>query len=154
MTSLDEQGIAERYDIVVDFSKYSVGDKVWLTNLVQHTDGLMPIGSVPLATALAGVPLDPVVGKVLEFRIARNPPKADVSQVPSSLIPLPDQGPVVRTRTFTFGKQGGGDASQPWTISVNGGPGNLAELRWQGPYVSDGDSRAFCGRAKRLAYAR
>ena len=30
----------------------------------------------------------------------------------------------------------------------------LAELRWQGPFVSDGDSRAFCGRAKRLAYAR
>ena len=30
----------------------------------------------------------------------------------------------------------------------------LAELRWQGHFVSDGDSRAFCGRAKRLAYAR
>ncbi len=128
VTSLDEQGIAERYDIVVDFSKYSVGDKVWLTNLVQHTDGLMPLGSVPLATALAGVPLDPVVGKVLEFRIARNPPKADVSQVPSTLIPLPDQGPVVRTRTFQFGRQGGGDASQPWTISVNGGPASNASV--------------------------
>ena len=126
VTSLDEQGIAERYDIVIDFSKYSVGDKVWLTNLVQHTDGLGPSGSVSLATALAGVPLDPVVGKVLEFRIARNPPKADVSQVPSSLIPLPDQGPVVRTRTFEFGRKGGGDASQPWTISVNGGAGNNA----------------------------
>ena len=33
LTQLDEQGIAERYDIVIDFSRYSVGDKVctWST---------------------------------------------------------------------------------------------------------------------------
>src|SRR5205085_3854453 len=28
LTELDEQGIAERYDIVIDFSRYSVGQKV------------------------------------------------------------------------------------------------------------------------------
>ena len=28
LTQLDEQGIAERYDIVIDFSRYSVGQKV------------------------------------------------------------------------------------------------------------------------------
>ncbi len=27
-TQLDEQGIAERYDIVIDFSQYQVGDKL------------------------------------------------------------------------------------------------------------------------------
>ena len=140
VTSCDEQGIAERYDIVIDFSRYAVGDKVWLTNLLQHSTGLAPDGSLTLADALAGVPLagtapvpgtslpDPCVGKVLEFRIARNPPKADVSQVPSSLVPLPVQGPVVRERTFEFGRKGGGDASQPWTISVNNGPGNNASV--------------------------
>jgi hypothetical protein len=39
-------------------------------------------------------------------------------------------------------------------VSGTSSSGYLAELRWQGPFVSDGDSRAFCGRAKRLAYAR
>ncbi len=33
LTQLDEQGIAERYDIVIDFSRYNVGDKVWMVNL-------------------------------------------------------------------------------------------------------------------------
>jgi len=27
LTQLDEQGIAERYDIVIDFSRYSIGRK-------------------------------------------------------------------------------------------------------------------------------
>ncbi len=29
ITELDEQGIAERYDIVIDFSRYAVGSKVY-----------------------------------------------------------------------------------------------------------------------------
>ena len=28
LTQLDEQGIAERYDIIIDFSRYNLGDKV------------------------------------------------------------------------------------------------------------------------------
>jgi len=36
LNQLDEQGIAERYDIVVDFSKYKVGDKLWMVNLAAH----------------------------------------------------------------------------------------------------------------------
>ena len=32
LTQLDEQGIAERYDIVIDFSRYSIGQKVWMVN--------------------------------------------------------------------------------------------------------------------------
>ena len=39
---LDEQGIAERYDIVIDFSRYSIGDKVWMVNLCEHQDGKKP----------------------------------------------------------------------------------------------------------------
>src|ERR687887_2317596 len=33
LTELDEQGIAERYDIVIDFSRYGLGDKIWMVNL-------------------------------------------------------------------------------------------------------------------------
>ena len=124
---LDEQGIAERYDIVVDFSKYRIGDKVHLVNLCEHGDGLKPSKDVVLADALAGKSNDPCVGKVLEFRIARNPAKADLSQVPSTLIPLPEKKPVVRERTFEFVKGGGSDGA-PWAIKVNGGAANSANL--------------------------
>ncbi len=46
--------------------------------------------------------------------------------------------------------------TQTVSLDVSGSSASayLAEVRWQGPFVSDGDSRAFCGRAKRLAYAR
>src|SRR5262249_33767182 len=30
LTQLDEQGIAERYDIVIDFSRYSIGQKLYM----------------------------------------------------------------------------------------------------------------------------
>ena len=39
LTKLDEQGIAERYDIVIDFSRYSINQKVWMVNLAEHQDG-------------------------------------------------------------------------------------------------------------------
>ncbi len=43
-------------------------------------------------------------------------------------------------------------------VRVGVGPteasGYAFELRWSGPYVVEAGSRAFCGRAKRIAYAR
>ena len=41
-TVSDEQGIAERYDWVIDFSRYNIGDKVWLVNVLEHQDGKKP----------------------------------------------------------------------------------------------------------------
>jgi FtsP/CotA-like multicopper oxidase with cupredoxin domain len=130
LTQLDEQGIAERYDIVVDFSRYTVGSKVWMVNLAAHENGKKPSADLTLAQALSGTSLDPCVGKFLEFRIVRNPVRADVSQVPDPLIPNPDLSsiPVARTRSFDFG----GDATQtstnpitaftgPWGISTDRG---------------------------------
>ena len=35
LTELDEQGIAERYDIVVDFSRFRVGDRLHLVNMLE-----------------------------------------------------------------------------------------------------------------------
>ena len=38
LTELDEQGIAERYDVVIDFSRYAVGSKVyWSTSPCRPT---------------------------------------------------------------------------------------------------------------------
>jgi len=113
LTQLDEQGIAERYDIVIDFSRYAVGQKVWMVNLAEHDDGKAPKDDLSIAEALSGQSPDPCVGKILEFRIVRNPATPDLSQVPATMIPNPDLTaiPVTRTRTFEFGR----GASQPST---------------------------------------
>jgi manganese oxidase len=127
VTQLDEQGIAERYDIVIDFSRYSIGDKVWLVNLCEHQDGKKPAADRTLADALAGKSADPCVGKCLEFRIVRNPATPDLSQVPAVMIPNPDLSsiPVVRERTFEFGSGAKNPADptdlDPWGVKVDGG---------------------------------
>jgi len=136
-TVSDEQGIAERYDWVIDFSRYSVGSKVWLVNVCEHQDGKKPSRDLSLSDALAGKSNDPCVGKFLEFRIARNPVAPDQSQVPAVMIPNPDLSnvPVARQRTFVFGsgaKQpltngdtsfitGAGGQSGPWGVATDGG---------------------------------
>src|SRR4029077_11806714 len=101
LTQLDEQGIAERYDVVIDFSRYKPGQKVWMVNLCEHEDGRGPKNDLSLAEALSGNSADPCVGKFLEFQIVPCT-KPDLSQVPGTLIPNPDvsQIPVSRERTF------------------------------------------------------
>src|SRR5881397_72917 len=54
LTELDEQGIAERYDIVIDFSRYAVGSKVYFVNLTQQTNGKKPDKDLSIQDALAG----------------------------------------------------------------------------------------------------
>jgi manganese oxidase len=126
----DEQGIAERYDWVIDFSRYNLGDKVWLVNVAEHQDGRKPSADLTIAQALSGKSSDPCVGKFLEFRIVRNPAKPDVSQVPAVLIPNPDLShiPVARERTFEFGRGGGQPINDnatsfvgPWGVKTDDG---------------------------------
>jgi len=131
LTELDEQGIAERYDIVIDFSRYLVGDKVHLVNLCDHMDGGKLVGTKPvrdltIAEALGGASADPCVGKILEFRVVRNPDLPDVSQVPPTLIPNPDLSniPVARERVFEFGRDAIQTTSDP--ISSFIGPWGIA----------------------------
>jgi len=127
LTQLDEQGIAERYDIVIDFSRYTPGKKVWMVNLCEHQDGKMPSADRTIADALAGKSSDPCVGTFLEFRVI---PRTgiDYSQVPAVLIPNPDlsRTAVLRERTFEFGRSGGTD-SAPWTVKTDGGQGLAAD---------------------------
>ena len=148
LTSLDHQGIAERYDIVVDFSAFSIGSRIKLVNrLKMRDDGRGPEETLSLAEALAGIPEDPVVGAIMEFRVVSEVPSVDVpgainratdpdpSQVPNVLtVQIPVVAPV-RTRLVEFGRSGGGDSRQPngecipdcpefavfpWSIKVNG----------------------------------
>ncbi len=130
LTQLDEQGIAERYDIVIDFSRYSIGDKVHMVNLCEHLNGKKPERDLSLAEALAATSLDPGVGRFLEFRVVRDPARPDVSRVPATMIPNPDLSriPVARERVFEFGRDASQTSSNPvtsfagdWGIRTDGG---------------------------------
>jgi FtsP/CotA-like multicopper oxidase with cupredoxin domain len=150
LTQLDEQGIAERYDIVVDFSGF-LGQSLHLVNLLQQTDGRKPDKALSMADALAGNSSDPVVGALMQFRVVSSVASVDEPTAPRRtlanspnppmpLLPLTAQIPIiapVRTRTVEFGRgngdsrQGGGfgtctpDCSEvvqdfPWIIKING----------------------------------
>ncbi|MCY1502498.1 Cell division protein FtsP [compost metagenome] len=130
VTALDEMGIAERFDIVIDFARYRIGDKVWMVNLTEHENGRRPKEDLSLRDALAGKSDDPCVGRFLEFRIARDPASPDKSQVPAVLCPNPDLSkiPVAAQRTFEFGRGAKQTTSDPvssffgpWGIKTNGG---------------------------------
>ncbi len=137
LLELDEMGIAERYDIVIDFSRFAVGDKVHLVNLADHFDpedgqlnGKKVVQDLSLGAALSGTSQDPCVGRFLEFRVVRLPAKPDRSRVPTTMIPNPDLSslPVARERTFVFGRDGINSRRDPdtsfggpWGISTDGG---------------------------------
>jgi FtsP/CotA-like multicopper oxidase with cupredoxin domain len=144
LTELDEQGIAERYDIVIDFSRYSIGQKVWMVNLAEHQDGKKVAKDLTLAEALSGNSSDPCVGKFLEFRIVRNPATPDVSQVPATMIPNPDLTniPVVRERTFEFNSGAGQTTNDPVTTAF--GPWGIKTDN-QGPTLAADFGRISAG---------
>ncbi|HXD42641.1 MAG TPA: multicopper oxidase domain-containing protein [Ramlibacter sp.] len=129
-TQLDLLGIGERYDIVIDFTRYGLGASVRMVNLAEHEDGRGPKRNLRLADALAGQSRDPGVGAFLEFRIVRDPAAPDVSQVPATLIPNADLSaiPVARNRSFVFGDNGKQTSRNritagrgPWGIATDGG---------------------------------
>ena len=51
---LPEQGIAERYDIVVDFSQFAPGTRIYMVNLLEHEDGRGPRRAIALENVLSG----------------------------------------------------------------------------------------------------
>ena len=149
LTQLDQQGTAERYDIVVDFSKFKIGNRIQLVNLLQmRDDGRGPTNTLPLAQAIAGDPNDPMIGPILEFRVVSQVPSVDApgqtlfSTTPDqSVVPavLTQQIPIVtpvRTRVIEWGRDNGDSrnpvtgqctpdcpefATFPWSVKVNGG---------------------------------
>jgi FtsP/CotA-like multicopper oxidase with cupredoxin domain len=119
LASLDEQGIAERYDIVVDFSPFN-GQKVYFVNLCEHQDGKKPSQDLSLSEALSGKSSDPCVGKFLEFRVVVPLKAPDTSVVPDVMIPNPDLSniPAVRQRVFEFGSGGNQNTNDPVTSFI------------------------------------
>lgn len=147
---LPEQAIAERYDIVVDFSRFRPGTRLYLVNLLEHDDGKGPKKQIAIRDIWSGryrpearddnrdgVPDrwrngDPCVGKFLEFRVheytgtdlSMNP--ADFITGRRKMIPLPRptaaELDAAIHRTFEFGRSNGTDDA-PWTVKTDGGQG-------------------------------
>ncbi|MBT3722751.1 MAG: multicopper oxidase domain-containing protein [Gammaproteobacteria bacterium] len=143
---LPTQSIAERYDIIVDFSRYAAGTKIYLVNLMEHKNGRGPEkDAVPLAAVLDGSynPVivdgawkggDPVVGKFMEFNVvamadgvtdqSMNPALYEVGGLKMIEIPEFTQTELDNAihRSFDFGRANGTDG-KPWTVKTDGGMG-------------------------------
>ena len=94
---------AERGDVVVDFSKFPLGSKVYVVNRLEHLDGRGPTGRL----------LTPGT-QILRFDVDREPDEPDLSQVPAVLRPL--RAPVVpknvRVRKWEFDRE-----NDLWTVN-------------------------------------
>ncbi len=141
-------GIAERYDIIVDFSQFQPGDKLYFVNMLQQRTGQATDSVIPLADILSGeyeaIQVDddgdgdadrwfndPVVGKFMEFRVHEytgvdlSIDPADYVAGGEKLIPLrrPTEDELTNAlhRTFEFERKPTDDA--PWVIETDGGKG-------------------------------
>jgi len=129
MNQTDEQGIAERYDLVIDFSQF-LNKKLYFVNLAEHEDGKKTAKDLSFKDALSGQSADPCVGKFLEFRVVRKPATRDQSLPLANrqLIPNPDLSkiPVSRERVFEFGRGGAQTSNDqdtsfvgPWGVKTD-----------------------------------
>lgn len=93
---------AERADIVIDFSKYPRGTRLFLVNRLAMKDGRGPEGLVSRGE------------QVLRFDVDLEPLEPDLSQVPARLREQPaiDLSKVVKKRTFEFDKD-----NAIWTVN-------------------------------------
>lgn len=96
-------GVAQRVDVIVDFSNYKPGDQIIMYNRME----MIPTGEGP-----TGRQLDPG-DQVMRFDVVAST-GPDPSRVPNSLRPRPaiDLSQVRRTRVFDFDYTGG-----LWTIN-------------------------------------
>jgi len=156
---LPVHAIAERYDIVVDFSEFLPGDKLYFVNVLEHTGGRKPEGVIPVADIISGVyqatetPTgyvggDPCVGKFLEFRVqpfngidqSMNPAEYEFGGKKMIPLPRPTEAEIANAthRTFEFGR-GSGTDNAPWTIKTDEGSGFTMDPRRVSAAPSLGD---------------
>lgn len=120
--------VAERSDVIIDFTNAAPNSKIYLQNRLEQLDGRGPTGKIIAPTNL------------VEFRV-QSGSVTDNSVIPSSLIALPNKNaPTVLTRSFDFGSSNGAwsvngelfdpntitdfpklNTAEKWTISSGGG---------------------------------
>ena len=98
--------VAQRVDVIIDFSKLASGTQLYLVNCQEQKDGRGPTGKI-LPVALGT--------KVLKFIVDGTLDATDNSRIPAKFFDLPpiNRAEVVTERTFVFDRTNGG-----W--SVNG----------------------------------
>ncbi len=101
LTRLETQ-VAERSDIIIDFSQFSPGDEVYLANILPMKDGRLPERDPSKA-----LNPDNVKNQLLEFRVTGD--ATDNSRVPDEFRPLPPVtlSEVVRRRVWRFERGNG-----------------------------------------------
>lgn len=127
---LPVQAIAERYDIIIDFSDFKVGDKLYFVNVLEHFNGKRPNKVISLNEILNGTYSgDPCVMKFMEFRV-KSYSGIDHSVHPSlyevgkrMMIPIEPLNEVdIRNaiqRNFNFVNKDG--TTDEWAIETDGG---------------------------------
>jgi FtsP/CotA-like multicopper oxidase with cupredoxin domain len=90
--------IAERVEVIVDFSAARAGEKIYLQNRLAQDDGRGPSGKLVAPTNL------------VEFRVGGD--AVDNSRIPATLLAAPDRVTPVRRRTWKFDRSGG-----EWTVN-------------------------------------
>jgi FtsP/CotA-like multicopper oxidase with cupredoxin domain len=99
-------GVAERADIIIDFSKYPLGSQLFLVNRLQQNDGRGPDDKL----------LQPGT-QILRFDVKADPKTPDKSRIPATLRELPeipsatDMEKLPR-RVWEFDRSNGG-----WTVN-------------------------------------
>ena len=114
---------AERADIVIDFSSYAIGTKLFIVNRLIQSDGRGPEGpEVNIRSGANGL-LNNAGTRILQFEVFSeapwvtgldNLPTRDPSRVPPALRALPPivLSEVVARRTFEFDK-----VNEVWTVN-------------------------------------
>lgn len=106
-------GNAERSDVVVDFSRYPIGTRLYLVNRLVQTDGRGPEGALVNTRGPDGL-LTKAGTQILRFDVDRDPATTDMSRVPATLRALPpiNLAEVVKNRRFEFDKE-----NEVWTVN-------------------------------------
>ena len=96
-------GVAERGDLIIDFSRYPLGAKLYIVNKLEHLDGRGPTGRI----------LEPGT-QIMRIDVDRDPETPDHSQVPAVLRPLSpvDLRKPRPERRFDFGR-----LNNMWTVN-------------------------------------
>lgn len=104
-------GVAERADIVVDFSRYPIGTELYLVNRMIQEDTRGPKD------------IKAPGSRVLKIKVDRYPPEHDLSQVPATLRPLPPLDPAeiaaAPVRRWVFERRNGMWAINGAFVDVN-----------------------------------
>jgi FtsP/CotA-like multicopper oxidase with cupredoxin domain len=130
---------AERADIVIDFSKYPMGTKLYLVNRLIQVDGRGPEDALINVRGADGM-LTAQGAQVMRFDVGGLPPTRDMSQVPAVLRALPpiNLAEVVRTRTWEFDK-----TNEVWTVN-----GKIVDLENPAAQVKRGTAEIWVLKGK------